>query len=49
MYKSFHGNDDAKGIGLFIVKNKIEAMKGKIEIESKEGEGSTFKLYFDEK
>ncbi len=49
MYKSFHGNEDAKEIGLFIVKNLIEAMEGKIEIESKEGEGSTFKLYFDEK
>src|SRR5690606_32651663 len=25
MYKSFHGNRDAKGLGLYIVKNKIEA------------------------
>lgn len=49
MYKTFHGNEDAKGIGLFIVKNQIEAMKGKIEVESKEGFGSTFKLYFNEK
>ncbi|MBA0883733.1 PAS domain-containing sensor histidine kinase [Flavobacterium undicola] len=49
MYKTFHGNEDAKGIGLFIVKNQIEAMKGKIEIESEEGLGSTFKLYFNEK
>lgn len=49
MYKTFHGNDDAKGIGLFIVKNQIEAMNGKIELESTEGLGSTFKLYFDEK
>lgn len=49
MYKTFHGNEDAKGIDLFIVKNQIEAMKGKIEVESKEGLGSTFKLYFNEK
>ncbi|MEY2869269.1 MAG: hypothetical protein RIR01_1752 [Bacteroidota bacterium] len=49
MYKTFHENEDAKGIGLFIVKNQIEAMKGKIEVESKEGQGSTFKLFFDEK
>ncbi|MFA9192284.1 PAS domain S-box protein [Flavobacterium sp. FZUC8N2.13] len=49
MYKTFHGNEDAKGIGLFIVKNQIEAMKGKIEVESKEGLGSTFKLFFNEK
>ncbi|MFA9188312.1 PAS domain S-box protein [Flavobacterium sp. FBOR7N2.3] len=49
MYKTFHGNEDAKGIGLFIAKNQIEAMKGKIEVESEEGLGSTFKLYFNEK
>lgn len=49
MYKTFHGNEDAKGIGLFIVKNQIEVMKGKIEVESQEGFGSTFKLYFNEK
>lgn len=49
MYKTFHGNEDAKGIGLFIVKNQIEVMKGKIEVESQEGLGSTFKLYFNEK
>lgn len=49
MYKTFHGNKDAKGVGLFIVKNQIEVMKGKIEVESEEGLGSTFKLYFNEK
>jgi len=46
MYKTFHGNKDAKGIGLFITKNQIESMGGKIEVESKEGEGSTFYVYF---
>ncbi|MEO8253133.1 MAG: PAS domain S-box protein [Flavobacterium sp.] len=49
MYKTFHGNADAKGIGLFIVKNQIEVMKGKIEVESEEGLGSTFKIYLNEK
>lgn len=45
MYKTFHGNEDAKGIGLFITKNQIEALGGKIEVESKVGEGTTFKIY----
>ena len=49
MYKTFHGNSDARGIGLFITKNQIEGMKGKIEVESKVDVGSTFKLYINEK
>jgi PAS domain S-box-containing protein len=45
MFKTFHGNTDAKGIGLFITKNQIEAMGGKIEVESAVDEGTTFKVY----
>ena len=45
MYKTFHGNEDAKGIGLFITKNQIESMDGKIEVESETGYGSNFKIY----
>ena len=46
MYKTFHRNKDAKGIGLFITKNQIEAMNGTIEVESAVDAGSTFKLHF---
>ncbi|MFV8355039.1 PAS domain S-box protein [Flavobacterium sp. XS1P32] len=49
MYKTFHGNADAKGIGLFITKNQLEAMNGKIAMESEVGHGSNFKIYLDEK
>lgn len=45
MYKTFHGNKDARGIGLFISKNQIEAMGGKIFVESTPGIGTTFKIY----
>ncbi|WP_417364232.1 PAS domain S-box protein [Galbibacter sp.] len=48
MYKTFHGNRDARGIGLFITKNQIEAMKGKIEVESNVDQGTKFKIYFYE-
>jgi len=48
MYKTFHGNRDARGIGLFITKNQIEAMKGKIEVESQVDLGTKFKIYFYE-
>ncbi|MCK0191328.1 PAS domain-containing protein [Arenibacter sp. F20364] len=49
MYKTFHGNSDAKGLGLYITKNQIEAMNGKIDANSQVGIGSTFNLYFNEK
>ncbi len=45
MYKTFHGNKDARGIGLFITKNQIEAMGGKIEVDSTEGTGTIFKVF----
>lgn len=45
MYKTFHGNEDARGIGLFITKNQVEAMGGKIEVESELEKGTTFKIY----
>jgi PAS domain S-box-containing protein len=45
MYKTFHGNTDARGIGLFITKNQVEAMGGKIDVESEPGIGTTFKIY----
>lgn len=46
MYKTFNNNPDAKGIGLFITKNQIDAMGGKIKTESTINEGTTFTIYF---
>jgi len=48
MYKTFHTNENARGIGLYITKNQIEAMNGKITVESKINKGTTFKLFFNE-
>ncbi len=44
MYNTFHGNDNAKGIGLYITKNQIESMGGSIDVDSTPGEGTTFKI-----
>jgi PAS domain S-box-containing protein len=47
MYKTFHNHADSRGIGLFITKNQIESMNGKIEVNSEINIGSTFKIYLE--
>ncbi|MEE9362827.1 MAG: PAS domain S-box protein [Cellulophaga sp.] len=49
MYKTFHKNPDAKGIGLYITKNQVEAMNGKIITCSEVDKGTTFNIYLNEK
>ncbi len=44
LYKVFHRNPDAKGVGLFMTRTQIEAMNGSIEVESEPGEGSIFTI-----
>lgn len=46
MYKTFHYNNDAVGIGLFITKNQIESLGGTIDIESILDTGTTFTIVF---
>ncbi|WP_160114733.1 PAS domain-containing sensor histidine kinase [Aquimarina sp. AU474] len=46
MYKTFHSNiENSRGIGLFITKNQVEAIGGKIEVQSKVNQGTTFKIF----
>lgn len=44
MYKTFHRkeNVDSKGVGLFITKNQVEIMGGKIDVDSSPGNGTQF-------
>lgn len=44
MYKTFHQNANAKGIGLFITRNQIEALGGSIQIESTVNVGTKFTI-----
>jgi signal transduction histidine kinase len=44
--KTFHQHPDSRGIGLFMIKNQIEAMGGEITVISEVGKGSTFTVHF---
>lgn len=46
MYKTFHNHKDSKGIGLFITKNQVESMGGRITVHSQTDEGTTFTVEF---
>ncbi len=46
MYKTFHPNiKNSRGIGLFITKNQVEAIGGKIETQSVVNQGTMFKIH----
>ncbi|MBD1396509.1 PAS domain-containing sensor histidine kinase [Pontibacter sp. JH31] len=47
LYQRFHQGQDGKGIGLYLVKMQVEAIGGKIEVESKLGTGTTFTIHFE--
>ena len=44
MYATFHVHENARGIGLYLIKNQIEALNGTITVWSKENEGTIFKI-----
>lgn len=48
MYKTFHKHHEARGIGLYITRNQIEAMKGTVSVESEVGVGTSFKIVFND-
>ena len=45
LYKRFHTHTQGKGLGLYLVKQQIEKLNGRVEIESKLNEGTTFKVF----
>ncbi|WP_370087027.1 ATP-binding protein [Ekhidna sp.] len=46
MYQRFHLDTEGRGIGLFIVKNRISAINGLIDVDSEEGVGTSFIMKF---
>lgn len=49
LYQRFHNHPDSKGLGLYLVKSQVEAMKGTISIESEVNKGTTLTLTFKNK
>lgn len=48
LHKTFHNNADARGVGLFITKNQIQSLGGRISVKSTPNVGSTFIIHFNE-
>ena len=46
LHKTFHGNQEARGVGLFLIKTQVEALGGSISADSEVGKGTTFKILF---
>lgn len=46
MYKTFHGNKNAHGMGLFLTRLQIESMGGSVDVTSEPGKGSCFSMTF---
>lgn len=46
MFKRFHNHVEGNGVGLYMVKRIMDNAGGKIEVNTEEGTGTEFKLYF---
>ncbi len=46
LHKTFHDHQEARGVGLFLVKTQIEALGGKISAKSEVDKGTTFTITF---
>ena len=47
LHKTFHVHQEARGVGLFLVKTQIEALGGSIRVSSKVDKGTTFIIRFN--
>ncbi len=46
LYKRFHASTPGgKGLGLYLIKQQVEKLNGRIEVESKPNEGATFRVW----
>lgn len=48
LYKRFHFHIEGKGMGLYMVKTQVDALHGKITVDSEVGKGSEFTIEFEQ-
>lgn len=46
IYQTFHNHKDSVGVGLFLLKKKIESLQGSISVQSEVGKGTQFIIRF---
>jgi signal transduction histidine kinase len=46
LYQRFHLDKEGKGMGLYLCKTQVEALGGRIEVQSEVGTGTKFDIYF---
>ncbi len=44
LYNTFHENEDARGVGLYLIKSQVEELGGQVLLESKPEQGSLFTI-----
>ena len=44
LYQRFHPQHVGRGVGLYLVKTHVESMGGRIDVHSREGEGTRFSI-----
>jgi PAS domain S-box-containing protein len=49
LYQRFHGGQQGRGLGLFLVKTHVEAMGGSIEVSSQVGVGTHFQIHLNQR
>ena len=47
LHKTFHEHQEARGVGLFLVKTQVEALGGSIRVRSEVNRGTTFRIRFN--
>lgn len=45
LYKRFHSHVEGRGLGLYLVKTQVSALGGRIDLKSKQGDGSVFTVW----